>query len=48
MNQRLLKPIHDWLASVFKLLPCDGTFDQVRLLIRLMSSVETYSYDRGP
>ena len=26
VNQRLLKPVHDWLMSVLRLIPMDGTF----------------------
>lgn len=32
INQRLLSPVHDWLAQVLKALPMDGTFDQTRPL----------------
>ncbi|CAA0830703.1 Unknown protein [Striga hermonthica] len=35
IKQRLLKPIHQWLARVLKLLPADGTFDQTKPLGRL-------------
>jgi len=27
-TQRLMKPVHDWMASVLSVLPTDGTFDQ--------------------
>lgn len=35
INQRLLKPYHDWLMSVLRRLQTDGTFDQTRPLDRL-------------
>lgn len=28
VNQRLLRPVHDWCASVLRTLPTDGTFNQ--------------------
>lgn len=31
VNQRLLKPVHDWLMSVLRHLPMDGTFNQTLL-----------------
>ena len=35
INQRLLYPLHQWLANVLKRIPMDGTFDQTRPLDRL-------------
>lgn len=35
INQRLLYPFHDWLMSVLKRIPMDGTFDQAAPLDRL-------------
>lgn len=35
VNQRLLAPVHDWLASVLRLIPMDGTFDQLAPLDRM-------------
>lgn len=33
--ERLLRPLHDWAMDVLRRLPCDGTFDQPKPLIRL-------------
>ncbi|KAI5638706.1 hypothetical protein M9H77_00437 [Catharanthus roseus] len=33
--KRLLAPVHDWLASVLRLIPMDGTFDQLAPLDRM-------------
>lgn len=30
INQRLLYPIHQWLAKILSMIPMDGTFDQRR------------------
>ncbi|KAI5659562.1 hypothetical protein M9H77_28355 [Catharanthus roseus] len=35
VNQRLLALVHDWLASVLRLIPMDGTFDQLAPLDRM-------------
>lgn len=32
VKQALLRPAHDWCMSVLRLIPMDGTFDQVLLL----------------
>ncbi|CAA0819597.1 Uncharacterized mitochondrial protein AtMg01410 [Striga hermonthica] len=45
VNQRLLNPVHVWLASVLKSLPMDGTYDQTRPLYRLRGAKDAYSYD---
>jgi len=46
INQRLLYPFHQWLASVLRLIPMDGTFDQTAPLDRLAGSPGTaYSID---
>lgn len=45
INQRLLKPVHTWLATVLRRLPCDGTFNQHRPLDRLVGSEVCYSFD---
>ncbi|KAL0295907.1 UNVERIFIED_CONTAM: putative mitochondrial protein [Sesamum calycinum] len=44
MNQRLLKPIHEWIARVLRLIPMDGTFDQTRQVKR-KGSRKTFCYD---
>ncbi len=44
-NQRLLRPVHDWLMAVLRRLPCDGTFDQYRPLDRLVGEAVCYSFD---
>ncbi|KAL0293696.1 UNVERIFIED_CONTAM: putative mitochondrial protein [Sesamum calycinum] len=43
MNQRLLKPIHEWIARVLRLI-MDGTFDQTRQVKR-KGSRKTFCYD---
>lgn len=45
VNQRLLKPIHDWLAEVLKTIPMDGTFNQEQPLDRLVGNRLVYSFD---
>ena len=45
VNQRLLWPVHDWLAKVLQRLPVDGTFDQLKPLDRLVGNQVTYCYD---
>lgn len=39
INQRLLAPLHQWLASVLKRIPMDGTFNQTKPLDRLTGSM---------
>lgn len=43
INQRLLRPLHEWLAQVLKRIPMDGTFWQTRPLDRLTGSKVVYS-----
>lgn len=43
INQRLLAPLHAWLASVLKLIPMDGTFDQTKPLDLLAGSTGVVS-----
>ncbi|EPS74498.1 hypothetical protein M569_00264 [Genlisea aurea] len=35
VKQRLFAPVHEWLSSVLKKIPMDGTFDQLKPLHRL-------------
>lgn len=43
--QKLLKPLHDWIMSVLRLIPMDGTYDQLAPLHRLRGSRVMYSFD---
>ncbi|KAL6957513.1 hypothetical protein U1Q18_052853 [Sarracenia purpurea var. burkii] len=45
MNQRLLKPFHDWLMTVLRQIPMDGTFNQRKPLDLLVGKMTTLSYD---
>lgn len=45
VNQRLLTPVHSWLAEVLRLIPMDGTFNQLSPLIRLKGSKDNYCFD---
>lgn len=45
INKRLLKPVHDWLMEVLRILPTDGTFDQHKPLKRLKGRMSVFSYD---
>ena len=45
VNQRLLKPVHDWLMSVLRHLPMDGTFNQTLPLSRLVGEKHCFSFD---
>ena len=45
MNQRLLKPFHDWLMTVLRQIPMDGTFNQTKPLDFLVGKMTTLSYD---
>ncbi|XLT13214.1 hypothetical protein HN51_058904 [Arachis hypogaea] len=38
INQRLLAPFHDWLATCLRRIPMDGTYDQLSPLDRLEGS----------
>jgi hypothetical protein len=46
-TQAALKPIHDWIFLMLKLIPTDGTFDQEKAVYTLANSGATtfYSYD---
>jgi len=39
-TQRLMKPVHDWMASVLSVLPTDGTFDQEAALRTYVSQTK--------
>jgi hypothetical protein len=43
VNQRA--PFHDWLATVLKTLPQDGTFNQTLPLDKLVGSRKCYCFD---
>ncbi|MBA7579511.1 hypothetical protein ES708_21382 [subsurface metagenome] len=43
--QALVRPLHDWAMDVLRLLPTDGTFDQLRPLRRLRGKKDLYSFD---
>lgn len=45
VNQRLLKPFHDWFMKALSTLPMDGTFNQLSPLDRLVGESRVYSYD---
>lgn len=45
INQRLLKPVHDWLMDVLRGVPMDGTFQQTAPLDRLAGKQDCYSFD---
>jgi hypothetical protein len=45
VNQRLLRPFHDWLMRVLSLLQTDGTFRQEAPLDRLINKQVFYSFD---
>lgn len=45
INQRLLKPVHDWLMDVLRQIPADGTFDQTKPLDRLVGEQHFFSFD---
>lgn len=45
VKQRLLRPYHDWLMTVLRHLPCDGTYDQGKPLNKLLDKLELYSFD---
>ena len=45
VNQRLLKPVHDWLMSVLRHIPMDGTFSQTRPLSLLSGEKHCFSFD---
>lgn len=45
LNQRLLKPVYDWLMQVLRKIPMDGTFHQHKPLDRLVGNQTSYSFD---
>nr|UJQ92583.1 MAG: putative RNA-dependent RNA polymerase [Mitoviridae sp.] len=45
INQRLLKPVHDWLMEVLRRLSTDGTFYQERPLLNLIGEQHCFSFD---
>lgn len=45
VNQRLLRPVHDWAMDVLKSVPMDGTFNQTKPLSYLKGRSECFSYD---
>ena len=45
VNQRLLRPVHEWLAAVLRRIPEDGTFDQTRPLSYLVGNQHCFSFD---
>lgn len=45
LNQRLLRPVHDWLMAVLSRIQMDGTFFQERPLDRLVGEQILYSFD---
>ncbi|KAI5664344.1 hypothetical protein M9H77_23667 [Catharanthus roseus] len=45
INQRLLRPLHEWAMLVLKRIPMDGTFKQCAPLRRLVCATHCYSYD---
>jgi hypothetical protein len=45
VNQRLLKPVHQWLMEVLRPLPTDGTFNQEKPLDNLVGEMVCFSFD---
>ncbi|KAL7174747.1 hypothetical protein ACSBR1_043968 (mitochondrion) [Camellia fascicularis] len=45
VNQRLLKPVHDWAMEVLSTLSTDGTFNQTKPLDRLVGKSTLFSFD---
>ncbi|KAL7001270.1 hypothetical protein U1Q18_002422 [Sarracenia purpurea var. burkii] len=43
--QTLLRPLHDWVMSIFSTLKMDGTYDQLAPLSRLKGKRELLSFD---
>lgn len=43
--QALIRPLHDWVMSVLRKLPTDGTFDQLAPLLRLKGKMTLFSFD---
>lgn len=44
LSQRLLEPIHDWFCDILRLIPQDGTFDQLRPL-KSVTGTRLFSID---
>lgn len=45
INQRLLRPTHDWAMAILRLLPTDGTFRQDKPIDRIRGNSFIASYD---
>lgn len=45
VTQRLLKPYHDWIMSVLRTIPNDGTYDQEGPLFFLLGCKKCFSFD---
>lgn len=45
VNQRLLRPVHDWIMLILRNLETDGTFNQHAPLHRLKGKLKCFSYD---
>lgn len=47
LTQMIMKPVHDLLFSILRRIPTDGTFDQIRPVIKLIErgKQEFWSYD---
>lgn len=45
VNQQLLKPVHDWLMTILSHIEMDGTFNQIKPLMRLVGKEVFYCYD---
>lgn len=45
VKQRLLRPYHDWLMTILRRIPNDGTFDQPAPLVHLYGKAHCYSFD---
>lgn len=39
VNQRLLRPVHEWLAEILRRIPQDGTFNQTKPLTDLVGQI---------
>lgn len=45
VNQRLLRPVHDWVMFILRNLETDGTYNQHAPLHRLKGHMKCFSYD---
>jgi hypothetical protein len=43
--QRLVKPLHDWEMAILRQIEMDGTYDQLKPLMRLQGKNELYCFD---